>query len=312
MEINLLIPFSKDAKKIAESLKIDLSSPNKEQLTLTKTVLIKIINNEFSFPELDKKYMQDYFAVYPLARIILSIINKERFYSNFSRFYFDIIKKELKEPKNALEILELKYKIKNNYYLIDFEKYIKAKIYSEKNKLTNQIVKNGLVYLTKDKTINFIARFVATRAIENLPLNISEVSKEFKTIANELDSLFKPKTSKYDIKISKTNVNNFSPCMQHILNTMLEKGNPSHIERYYFATFCFSIKMSYDDVLNFFKNTSDYDEKIAKYQLQKIQKYSCPNCETVKSMGLCFADDFCQNIKSPVGYYLKKSFGKEE
>jgi len=312
MNLNLLIPFSKDAKKNAESLKIDLLKPDKENLTFVKTVLIKMMNNKFSFPDLDNKYLQEYYTIYPLGRIVLSIINKDRFYSGFGKFYFDAIKKELKDPKNALDILELNYKIKNNNYLIEFEKYIKAKTYSEKDKLTNQIVKDGFVYLTKDKAINFVARFVATRVLENLPLNVSEISKDFKSIANDLDILFKPKISKYDIKISKTNVNNFPPCMQRILNTMLEKANPSHMERYYFATFCFSIKMPFEDVLNVFKNTSDYDERIAKYQLLKIQKYSCPNCETMKSMGLCYSDDFCQNIKSPVGYYLKKSFGKEE
>ena len=76
MDINLLIPFSKPAKKNAEGLKIDLLNSNKEQLTLTKTILTKIMTDEFSFPELDTKYMQEYFAFYPCARIILSIINK--------------------------------------------------------------------------------------------------------------------------------------------------------------------------------------------------------------------------------------------
>ena len=45
-------------------------------------------------------------------------------------------------------------------------------------------------------------------------------------------------------------------------------------------------------------------------QLEKIQKYPCSNCDTLKSMGLCFPDDFCSNIKGPVGYYIKKTYKK--
>ena len=70
--------------------------------------------------------------------------------------------------------------------------------------------------------------------------------------------------------------------------------------------------MPFENILDFFKNTSDYDEKIAKYQLLKIQKYPCSNCDTLKSMGLCYPDDFCQYIKSPVGYYLKKAYNRDE
>ena len=63
--------------------------------------------------------------------------------------------------------------------------------------------------------------------------------------------------------------------------------------------------MPFEEILNLFKNTSDYDENIAKYQL-KIEKYSSPNCETIKSMGYCYPEDFCQTIKSPLHYYKKK------
>jgi len=312
MDLNLLIPFSKDARKTADLLAIDVKNPSEDQLTLVKTILTKIMNNNFVFPELDKKYMTDYFSFYPIARIILSHINKERFYSQFSKFYTDNIKKELKDPKEAFDLLELNYKQKNNFYLVEFEKYIKAKIFSEKDKLTNQIVKDGFVHLSKEKAILFVARFVGSRVLENLPLNVSDTSNHFKKIANELDNLFKPTVKKYDIKSQNIKYENFPPCMQKILSTMLEHGNPSHMERYYFATFCFSIKMSFEDVLNFFKNTNDYDEKIAKYQLEKIKKYSCPSCDTIKSMGLCYPDDLCSSIKSPVGYYLKKTYNKEE
>ncbi|PIU22251.1 MAG: hypothetical protein COT14_02165 [Candidatus Diapherotrites archaeon CG08_land_8_20_14_0_20_30_16] len=310
MNYTLLIPFSEATKKKVEEMKIDLKNPNAEQIALVRNLLINLFKGQFEIPDVEQKFIEDYFVFYPFVRIILSHTNKDRFYDSFSKFYYGAVKKELKEPKEALDLLKIEYKIVGDRCLIPFEIYIKAKIFSEKDKLTNQALKNGFVYLNKDKTVGFVARFIASRVIEGLPLKVSEISPIFKKIANEIDDMFKPKQPKYNLKIGKARFENFPPCMSRILSTMLEHGNPSHMERYYFATFNFTIKMDFESVLNLFKNTGDFNEKIAKYQLEKIQKYPCSNCDTLKSMGLCFPDDFCSNIKGPVGYYIKKTYKK--
>jgi len=312
MDLNLIIPFTKESQKKAKEMKISVEHPDKDKLKLAKNILIAIIKGEFEFPELDKKYMQDYYAFYPFARIILSHINKNRFYSEFSKFYYKEVKKNVKDLKKTFESLGIKFEMRGKYFCIPFETYINAKIFSDKDKLTNQSLHKGFVYLDDKKTKNFIARFVSSRVVENLPLNVKNVSESFKIIANEIDKMFKPKINKYTLKAKTIKFENFPPCMQHILNTILEHGNPSHMERYYFATFCFTIKMQFEDILNIFRNTSDFNEKITKYQLEKIKKYSSPNCNIIKSMGLCYANDFCQKIKSPFGYYLKKTYKKEE
>lgn len=304
MDIKLIIPFCKDAKEMANELNLNVDNP--ENLNLIKLFLKGIFEKNFEFPKIDSKFLKDYFALYPYSRIILSYLNKDRFYDSFSNFYYLLAKKEIKDFDEALKLLEINYEKTNEFYLIPFEEYIKAKIFSEKDKLINQSLNNGKVILTKDKTLNFISRYISARVLENLPLNVKQTSKKFKIISEELDLLFKPKIDYKNIKFGKTNFDFFAPCMSKILATMLEKGNPSHYERYYFATFCFSIKMPFEDVLNLFKNTSDYDDKIARYQLKKIENYSCPNCETIKSMGYCYPDDFCQTIKSPLHYYKKK------
>jgi DNA primase large subunit len=312
MDVHLLIPFCEDARKKTSKLNINVQNPDSEQISFIKTVLIKLFKGEFTFPEAAEKYLQDFFSFYPLARIVLSYINKDRFYDLFGRFYYDNIKKELKNTKEALDLLEIDYKQNANNFLIPFEIYIKAKIYSEKDKLTNQSLRNGFVYLTKEKTNHFIARYVGSRIIEGMPLDVSGTGKQFKILADELDTLFRPKVKKYDIKSTTIKFENFPPCMSKILATMIEHGNPSHMERYYFATFCFSIKMPFEQVLDLFKNTNDYDERIAKYQLLKVQKYSCPSCETIKSMGFSFPDEGCEGLKSPVGYYLRKTYNRDE
>ncbi len=306
MNINLIIPFTEDAKKKTEELKIDLSNPSEELIKLTKSALIQIMKKEFKFPEVDEKFLTNYFAFYPLARIILSHINKERFYSAFSNFYFELAKRNIKDVKETLDLLDIKHKETPKFYLIPFQTYIKPKIHSTKDKLTNQKVYRGNVYLNEESAKHFIARVISARVVENLPLDVKNTAGIFKITAQELDILFKPKVSQINMKSGKIDFAKFPPCMTKIMETMLAKGNPRHMERYYFATFLFNLKMDLEQVLEIFKNTSDYNEKIAKYQLERIQRYSSPNCATVKSAGFCYEEEFCKQIKSPLGYYYKK------
>lgn len=306
MNTHLIIPFSEEAKKKTEDLKIDLANPQEELVKLTKSCLMQIMKKEFKFPEVDEKFLTNYFAFYPLARIILSHINKSIFYSTFAGFYFELAKHNIKDCKEILNLLKIEYKQTPKFFLIPFQTYIKPKIHSTKDKLTNQKVYKGNVYLNEENAKHFIARVVSARVIENLPLDVKATAEIFKTTAQELDILFKPKVSRINLKSGKIDFAKFPPCMTKIMETMLAKGNPRHMERYYFATFLFNLKMDLESVLAIFKNTSDYNEKVAKYQLERIQKYSSPNCDTVKSAGFCYEDEFCKLIKSPLGYHYKK------
>ncbi len=307
MNLNLLIPFNQKNIEFLKKKEINLEKPNLELTTLTSNILQKIFENNFNFPNVDEKYLTEYYAFYPIARIILSNVNKEKFYNEFSDFYFKTLKKELKEPDDALKLLNINFKKEKDYYLISFEYYLRAKTYSEKDKLVNKNLMNGFVFLNKEQTNNFVARFVAAKVIENLPLNVN-FSKDIKIIAKNIENKFKPKVKYENYNLGTIKTENFPPCMQNILNRILKQENPSHIERYYLATYLYNIKMDFEEILNIFKNTKDYNEKIASYQLEKLKKYSCPNCETIKTVGLCYKEEFCEKINHPVKYYLKKSF----
>jgi DNA primase large subunit len=63
-------------------------------------------------------------------------------------------------------------------------------------------------------------------------------------------------------------------------------------------------------VLELFKHAPDYNERIARYQIEHLaglkggrKKYSVYSCEKMKTLGMCVAD--C-GTKTPVQYYLKQ------
>ena len=73
--------------------------------------------------------------------------------------------------------------------------------------------------------------------------------------------------------------------------------------------------MSIQDIVGFFKNFSDYNEKTCRYQIEHISgrrgskiRYLPPNCETLQTHGVCVnSDELCKTIRHPLHYYRKKA-----
>ncbi|WP_448577981.1 DNA primase [Thermosphaera sp.] len=117
----------------------------------------------------------------------------------------------------------------------------------------------------------------------------------------------------------------FPPCMKKILSIMKTGGNPSHEERFNLAAFLVNIGYSVEDVLAVFRTTADFDEKIARYQVEHIaglrgsrRKYTPYSCDRMKSVGACPIQEYCKGGKHPLSVYkhnlklLKQSAEKPE
>jgi len=294
-------PFIDKSKKLILEVSSSVENVKDEDMNLISVLLEKIVNKDYSFFEyvlesIDRRYL----LYYPYTRIILSIANNSRYFSAFGESYFQFTKKMISKfgAKEIANYLGIKYGFKDEKYIMDFYDYIKAKIYDENQKLTNHEVEGGKVFLQEKEFEDFIMRFVSKQVLKGMPLNVFGVDKKFNLVAEKLRGKVKEITVTYkqeDLKF-------FPPCVNKIIKD-LEGGSPSHTERYFLATFLFKVKMPFEQVLGIFAKASDYDEKIAKYQLKKIQggNYSVSNCQKLKSLGLDCGD--C-NFSSPIGYYL--------
>jgi DNA primase large subunit len=302
----LLIPFSIESKDIVKGLNLSLTKPKLTEIEFVVDELKKLLSGNYYFEKHDDSLLQNYFVFYPYARIILSYSNKSAFYSKFSEFYAKMILKEFENKEiRILELLNIDYDLYENDFSINFKDYISAKILKDKDMLVNKPLLNGRVVLTKTEVLDFASRFVAGKVVEGLPLETKGLSKEFNKYALYLQKMFEVKKTKFSIKDKDIDFDCFPPCMAKILSELLSGGKPSHIERYYLATFLFSLKMDLEKVLEIFSHSGDYKENIAKYQLEKIKGYSAPSCNTLKNMGLCVDDNVCGDNKNPIDYYWK-------
>lgn len=85
----------------------------------------------------------------------------------------------------------------------------------------------------------------------------------------------------------------------------------SHFENFAVASYLLNKGRSIEEVLELFKNRSDFNEKIARYQVEHIAglrgsktKYRPPSCEKFRVLGLCVdSGKHCPKwIKNPLQY----------
>ena len=102
------------------------------------------------------------------------------------------------------------------------------------------------------------------------------------------------------------------PCIKHAIE-ILEKGeNLPHSGRFMLATFLLNRGQNVEQIAPLFKNAPDYNERTTMYQLRNLSgvsggtKYKCPSCEKIKSQDMCFANEKCDGIFTPLHFGRKK------
>jgi DNA primase large subunit len=145
----------------------------------------------------------------------------------------------------------------------------------------NLVVDNKVLKLSKD-----------VQYIDNLSvMNIAEVFKDVKSL----------------VPFSE---NFFPPCIQSILKALIAGENLTHHQRFALATFLINLNINIDEILNIFRHSPDFNEKIARYQLEHLaglrgskRRYLPYNCQTMKTLGMC--NNEC-NVKNPLHYTNRK------
>jgi len=106
------------------------------------------------------------------------------------------------------------------------------------------------------------------------------------------------------------------PCITAILSELKAGGNPSHMARFALATYMLHRCVAegkekeecVEEVLEPFKHAADYNDKIARYQVEHLaglrggkKFYIPPSCQELNSLGLCPTNLGC-GVKNPVQF----------
>ena len=160
-------------------------------------------------------------------------------------------------------------------------------------------------------------REVAAKAIESLierlviskpPTRLVDMAKE---ITKNLLKNLETRSGGLSGPLSGNKVRD-PPCIKEILKSVENGENIPHFARFLLATYLITIGRDLEEIVSIFSKLPDFNEKITRYQVEHIagrrgsgKRYLTPSCSKVQSMGFCFRDHTCANVKSPAHYALR-------
>ncbi len=204
-------------------------------------------------------------------------------------------------------------------FSLDFTNYLKntTHLREKKWKLVDRILKNGRVYITTNETARLLAEEVRryiesrleTKDLPKFPPRILEIAEKIKKLSEE--KIGKTETEDFPRVVTETA---FPPCIQTLYQAFSSGRHLSHVGRFTLTSFLINIGMSSERVIEMFKNISDFNERMTRYQVEHIAgekgsrtRYTTPKCETLRTHGVCTDPDrLCQQTRHPLGYYRKK------
>lgn len=206
---------------------------------------------------------------------------------------------------------------------IDIKQYLnivsKKLAHDPKYMLVNQIVSNGKVYIDKETLVRLLEEVIYKKIIEfasRIEFNHEEITvylSKFRELL-ERNNWFENKQISLETAIEATDVkyqsDKLPPCMKNIIGKIESSDNPSHHERFALASFLVHIGLDTETILEFFKKTPDFNERIARYQIEHIsglrgsrKKYLPYNCDNMKNLGICPINKYCEGGKNPLQVY---------
>ena len=192
-----------------------------------------------------------------------------------------------------------------------------SRIHDLRWKLVNRVLEGGYVLLPREDFARLLEEEVQSRVLEKTADPTVALPEELDKRVEPLRSMLKAR-SQYlaaDEMPRAVMASAMPPCMKNLLSLLQTSKHISHMGRFAMAAFLLNIGTNEEDLLKMFKTFTDFDERIARYQVEHIagkrgsrRKYTAPNCGTMRTHGLCInPDELCGTIKHPLSYYRRKA-----
>jgi len=189
--------------------------------------------------------------------------------------------------------------------------------FHDKNwKLVNHLLINGEVYLTEREVSRLLEEEVRKYIEGKLDTKIKSLPPNIMARVNQLRQLAAKKREQIQLEEMPKRVvmEAFPSCIKGIYDRVAAGRPASHIGRFALTSFLLSIGMTAEDVFNFFRSVSDFNERMTRYQVEHIAgtrgsgtKYLPPNCATLRTHGICISpEDECTGAMNPLVCYKRK------
>lgn len=211
-------------------------------------------------------------------------------------------------------------------FAVFFTDYLRnIKLFHESSfKLVNRPLLKGEVFLTKREAARLLLEEIRRRIEERLNADVR--SKLPEKLLNQIEDLKRRyaghiKETPFEDFTGEMVTEAFPPCIEHLLSDAKEGRHISHLGRFTLTSFLLNIGMKPSEVVDIFRSSSDFNERLTRYQVEHIAgargsgtRYIPPSCETLRTHGLCPGlSELCRGVKHPLAGYRRRirTFKKE-
>src|SRR3989344_1044891 len=319
-------PFSKIAKQIVNESDFTVENVPREVFARARAMVNAAFTDQEYSPHIETSMdvLRNEILAFPVAKILVSIIDRLELYRKFSVLFGKVVFTNLEKEKNEVLIdmandFGLKIYLSDPPYFVEMglADYLNNNLDENFIQTANSEVENGRVFLPRSEFARFLSMVVSRDLRNSLPIVIKKIPAEFKNAAQESEAEFSERLRKSFSKayFGEIAPEAFPPCMSKIYAELINGINVNHSGRFAIATFLASIGMNLESIINAFRNTPNFSEKTTRYQVERIAGikgtgYSSPSCDKMRSYNLCVAN--CP-VSHPVQFYSQeKSREKKE
>jgi DNA primase large subunit len=169
--------------------------------------------------------------------------------------------------------------------------------------------KDETARLLKEEVQRYVSERLEMKDLPAFPEQISNIAKRVRALARE--EIGQAEMEGFPEAMVQTA---FPPCIDALYQAFTSGRHLSHVGRFTLTSFLLNIGMSPEKVIELFRNVSDFNERMTRYQVEHIAgekgsrtKYIPPLCDTLKTHGVCTnPDKSCRAIRHPLVYYKRK------
>ncbi|MDD1773289.1 MAG: DNA primase large subunit PriL, partial [Methanomassiliicoccales archaeon] len=262
---------------------------------------------------------------YPVARILVSCVGDGFLIRRYALAEAVTMNHRLQQESpefivSVADELGVPTSITDGTIKAHFSSFLKftSRMRSKEWKLVNTEVKEGFVFMTKQRFARVLQQALQEKIEDELPLAVSEdILKVLRPTIVDIKNLVETRKQHYKAQdLGKITIVKFPPCMRRLVGIAQAGENMPHSGRFALTAFLHAIGLSQDDILSLFSSSPDFDPSKTRYQIEHITgeisgtEYTPPECSTMRSYSICFEPDALCNsgkMKHPLTYYRIKS-----
>ncbi len=299
-DIILIAPFSHEAAQLLEDQGLTLEDLAYDPLlersrSLARERLIDAIEGRRRLI-LDRVNPMNEVYSYLAARLIAARVGRSmlsRLATYESKRFGELSKRLSLDQIREIASNTFKFTIReDNGMWLDLISYLRGcvNIGGSKWRLVNRVLINGYILVTEHELRRLLEDHVKRKIIETPRVDLPE---PLENIAKEISNLFSKRMRiRMKFKKPKEGRIDLPPCIKDLIAKLRKGENLTHQARFALTSFLLNIGWSKEQILDLFRSSPDFNEKIALYQISHIERrgYKVPSCETMKSWGLCPGD----------------------